>query len=491
MMISILIICVFFAYVDYARKETANFYVPNFILIIMGMCLLLLFYEAAKLVTKHSPSKSNNIIFKLLGFSLMFLLIQVFSVYNYYFKTDWDVITIVDCAILVANDQPLDVYMDYLSMYPNNMLLVYLFSRITKIAFFLGLESQAYFILLIFQCCIYWITGLMIFHIITYLTSKYPLAFGGYFIYLLLVGLSPWVSIPYSDSVGLFYPTCIYWVYTRMSERKFINFLRWFAIAFLSYIGYKIKPQVIIITIAIVIIHSFHAIWYRRISWNILAFISGVLCSFLLVSNMLGNLQVTIDKEKEFGLTHFLMMGMNTNAMGVWAAEDVEYSKSFLSSSERSEMNIQLTKERLKEMGAGGLFQHFCRKTLTNYNDGTFCWGGEGDFYYELIEEKSQIVSPILRNIYYNRDCQGKYYPIWSHFEQMVWMCTLLLSVFSIRSKGTPKESILMLSIIGLTLFQLLFEARARYLFIYTPIYIILAILGIHNIQNMYTKKFN
>ena len=73
----------------------------------------------------------------------------------------------------------------------------------------------------------------------------------------------------------------------------------------------------------------------------------------------------------------------------------------------------------------------------------------------------------------------------------MVWMCTLLLSVFSIRSKGTPKESILMLSIIGLTLFQLLFEARARYLFIYTPIYIILAILGIHNIQNMYTKKFN
>ncbi len=36
----------------------------------------------------------------------------------------------------------------------------------------------------------------------------------------------------------------------------------------------------------------------------------------------------------------------------------------------------------------------------------------------------------------------------------------------------------MLLSVIGLTLFELLFEARARYLFTYVPIYIILALYG-------------
>ena len=36
-----------------------------------------------------------------------------------------------------------------------------------------------------------------------------------------------------------------------------------------------------------------------------------------------------------------------------------------------------------------------------------------------------------------------------------------------------------MITIIGLTLFELIFEARARYLFAYVPLYIILAVCGI------------
>lgn len=38
------------------------------------------------------------------------------------------------------------------------------------------------------------------------------------------------------------------------------------------------------------------------------------------------------------------------------------------------------------------------------------------------------------------------------------------------------------LSLIGLTLFLLLFEARARYLFLYSSFYIIIAVLGIETI---------
>ena len=38
---------------------------------------------------------------------------------------------------------------------------------------------------------------------------------------------------------------------------------------------------------------------------------------------------------------------------------------------------------------------------------------------------------------------------------------------------------VMMLSVIGLTAFELIFEARARYLFTYAPVYILLGIGGL------------
>ena len=46
-----------------------------------------------------------------------------------------------------------------------------------------------------------------------------------------------------------------------------------------------------------------------------------------------------------------------------------------------------------------------------------------------------------------------------------------------------------MLAVIGLTLFELLFEARARYIYIYVPIYCILASIGFENIKNVIRER--
>ena len=42
------------------------------------------------------------------------------------------------------------------------------------------------------------------------------------------------------------------------------------------------------------------------------------------------------------------------------------------------------------------------------------------------------------------------------------------------------------LALIGLTIFTLLFEARARYLYLYSPYYIILAVIGIEAVYKKY-----
>ena len=181
------------------------------------------------------------------------------------------------------------------------------------------------------------------------------------------------------------------------------------------------------------------------------------------------------------------MMGLNTEEFGAYYQRDVSNSWWMETQEERTQMNLRVAAERVKEMGPVGLAQLFIRKTLTNYNDGTFCWGGEGIFYKEIPEERNTVFSPLLRNLYYGPKeiYQGEYgrgYGIWQSTAQAAWLLVLLLSVVGAAYRSHRTVSVAMLALIGLTIFETVFEARARYLYSYAPLYILLAAMGIGRI---------
>ena len=66
--------------------------------------------------------------------------------------------------------------------------------------------------------------------------------------------------------------------------------------------------------------------------------------------------------------------------MGVWAGDDVSYSDSFQTVEERDQADLQKAFERIENMGAVGFSKQMIRKTLTNYNDGTFFGVEKGRF---------------------------------------------------------------------------------------------------------------
>jgi hypothetical protein len=61
-------------------------------------------------------------------------------------------------------------------------------------------------------------------------------------------------------------------------------------------------------------------------------------------------------------------------------------------------------------------------------------------------------------------------------------------SIFSLKNERTNAEDVITLSIIGITLFLLLFEARARYLYCYSPIFVLGAMIGLHNAVIFFDK---
>jgi len=197
-----------------------------------------------------------------------------------------------------------------------------------------------------------------------------------------------------------------------------------------------------------------------------------------------------LNPKLETPIHHFLMMGFNEAKNGGYYVYDVKYTLSYYGVEEKKEAIITRLNERLHQYGPKRVAKIMRKKALTIFNDGTFAWGFEGGFYREVFPTDNPI-SLILRSFVYNGEYEiedGNHYHITKTVQQIVWIsCLLLMVIKVIRLKRCDEEddiySVLYLSLLGLFLFEMLFEARARYLYTYVPLFIIVGSMGMNDLS--------
>lgn len=331
------------------------------------------------------------------------------------------------------------------------------------------------FILL--NCVISSVTGWLTYqNVLHFCTHRWAII--GFVLYWGLVGISPWVGIPYSDSLALAFPSLILFLYTH----NFTPILKWNLIGFLSGIAYNIKPQSFLIFIAIVIITFFHSKFSDLCKNSVVCiiFILSFFVSLLFPKFLLSPMGITLDSNQSFGSAHFLMMGVNPRTHGYYASEDIDFSSSFSNKGDRNRANLQIFLQRMKNYGFAGYLNVLHDKTAYTYNDGTFAWSVEGNFWDTIYPMENNFISPAIRSFYYT---DGSNYSIWCTWAQFLWLATLLFSSFSVLSKQHSKPlSVLQLTLCGLFIFEMLFEVRARYIYTCAPLFIVLAVIGLRNI---------
>ena len=87
---------------------------------------------------------------------------------------------------------------------------------------------------------------------------------------------------------------------------------------------------------------------------------------------------------------------------------------------------------------------------------------------------------------------EGTAYALFYRAEWVLWMSILLCGALGALlglKKPRTQAAAAMLSVLGLTLFEQLFEARARYLYSYTPVYILLAAVGLWECKTRLTGR--
>lgn len=411
---------------------------------------------------------------------IVFFFFLLFLAFNIYFRAGWDVYVLTGGAWdeifteKIWAEQLIKAY-DYLNMNPNNILLYGYYTIFAKLCFLFERGPNFYYAMMILvNIFIYTFTSFFLYENVKKLAGSIYADIAWY-IYVILIGTSGWYIVPYSDSLTLFIPSLCLYLYLAADSR-----FKYLPISFLTALGFYIKPQAGIFMIAMVIINLIHDFKWEAVKKNALPMLLSVVCIMTVALPVEYIKHDYFEPDKALGFTHYIMMGLNEDSMGSYAIEDVDFSMQYKTAKERRAGNIQLVMKRLE---TNDMARHLTNKLLLNFNDGNFYFGKEG-YFYSYVSKDFLPSSGFLKNVFLDT---GKYYPVLEQIRQTLYVAVLFLSLFSL--KDSRKEVLLIkLSLIGLFLFQMIFEARSRYLFIYIPFFIVLACIGIKEIKELIVK---
>ncbi len=411
--------------------------------------------------------------------------LQLLLVRAVYFYTSWDVGGLRESVENLLQGVPLQetgAVHDY-SVYPNNLLLFYLFTLIERAGRFFGMEEP--YNLCVYLSCV--CVDLACF--LGQLTVNRLVRTPGVRALYAVVGtvfilFSPWIMIPYSDTYGMLFVAlgCFGIVCLRESR------IRWFVVAFAGFVGYGIKPSGIFPLFAAWLIYGVSYLFTIRENFREFLRLLTATAVFGIVSVLLPlwiqyACSLPLEPQLRMPYSHWLMMGFNETMKGGYTHDDFLYSQSFPDVESRTEGTLERFLERVEDMADRGTLLYFLKeKALVNFNDGAFAWGEEGGFFLWQVEHDNRLYSLFLRAAVPEGTwgSDGAYFALHKTVRQGIWLAVLLGIAFAALEgrEHTREKACLMTAVCGLFLFVMLFEARARYLFLYTPVFLALSVCG-------------
>lgn len=258
--------------------------------------------------------------------------------------------------------------------------------------------------------------------------------------------------------------------------------------------GGFIKPSVYLILIAIVAAEIIYCLLKEKTKWQYPVLEIAVIIGMLIAAGAYQSVivdRIGLDKNDniEGGAVEYFYMGLNEETTGAYNGKDVAVYGEFqyTEREERDAVVLQRAFDRIKERGFVGTLYFWLRKMVMVFNDASFGWATEvwvQGYYSPPVSTDTQCTE-FLRKIYW----KGPYTGAYQTLEQLVWIYCLLGIVGICFSRRKEKNSvILILSFLGCFFYQMLFEARARYLFVFLPFLLVCATYGMYQYSFLWRK---
>ncbi|MDY3800493.1 MAG: glycosyltransferase family 39 protein [Bacilli bacterium] len=441
-------------------------YLNPLVLIVGSIVYLLLLIKLYKVIIKLDDKKKKIIVGILLGLQFILLLISAFVISSI---PQVDLIHILT-EINSLNDTGSILNSVYYSVYPNNRFLLIILYGLQKI---IPIGNQILFSLLSTIC-------ISVMSLFTYKTVNKVWDLNKGLLSLFICVLSPifylYVSYYYTDVLMLPFASILIYLIVKTKDEKNLksNVLYGLLIGIIAIIGYKIRAVAIFILVA----YFVYLIFTKKILIVLKKFapiIIGAILTITCISTIENKFFTNVNVDKEFPMTHWIMMGVNEKSDGYYSQDDYNLSSSASNVSERTDLNIKEIKNRLSDLGPFGTVKLLVVKLVSVWGKGDYSY----QKYLELVNDFNPSYSYLLedKNIVINYLLQ---------FSKIVVMFMAIISLINIYKSG--KKSIIAISLFGAVFFYLVWEVCPRYGLSFLPWLILIGTCSYDTLNTNYEK---
>ena len=415
----------------------------------------------------------------LAGIYAFFFVLQMIWINHVYFEIGWDVGAMRFWVESIVNGSTLaecDALFGY-SIYPNNLFLFYIFYLIEKVGTLFSVDNP--YLLCVYGASLSVNLSCFLGHLIVRKLIKSRVIQCVYFLIVICwIFSSSWSMVPYSDAYGMFFVLLGMWGILAC-DRKYI---KWVVVTFAAIMGYHIKPTAIFPLFVAYLVYCIRYILSLKERWRELAvLVVSTICFWLIGLCIPLWIQHTFSfrliPELRMTYHHYLMMGINETDRGSYSQEDYEFSRyqPDVETRKRADMEVFWSRwDTLIEEGRLGDLA--VQKAMINFNNGSFAWDQDGATNIYYTKQDHFLADWFENTMKYG----GQYFLTYLTLMQVIWLQVLcgILFVGSGSKENRTEKSCMMLAVCGLIVFLMLFEARARYLYLYSPIFLILSLCG-------------
>ena len=291
-------------------------------------------------------------------------------------------------------------------------------------------------------------------------------------------------TVPYTDIFAIVFPVLALYLY--VSDLRTLP--KWFLISLTLFFGASIKPTVLIFMIALVLANALRLLLAARPFKQVAGRAGAVLLAILLGAApglVWQNLSTaylagSASPQGQLSETHYLMLGMNGDTFGGHSPDDVTFSTSFATLAERRNANLERAWQRVSGRSLAENVAFFATKAYKAFSDGMFA--ANSSFLVLEVSPRTDALSTFLRSLMYRN---GQLHPWLVTLEQGVWLIVLSMGIFALfgRARRQHIAALLGLTLLGAGLYLLLIEVWPRYIYIYSPFFLVLAALGLEKLR--------